>query len=235
MSNQFDRIVGLIGEDGFSSLQDRVIGVIGLGGVGGTALEALVRSGFQHFVIVDFDNVDITNLNRQLLYTLDDVNKPKVEAATKRVLAINPNVEIIAYQEKISKEILSGHHFDFIVDAIDDVKGKILISDYAIKNSIPFIVSLGMANRLNPDDVIVTKINRTTNDPLAKKLRYEFKRNNIDLSLVNCVFSKELPYKENNKLFSSISVTSSAGLKISSYILDYFLNNWYIICLIKNW
>lgn len=225
IKEQFERIVGLIGEDNFHKINNKKIAVIGLGGVGGTALEALTRSGFSHFVIIDFDKVDITNLNRQILYTKEDVGLFKVDAARKRISSINPDVQIIPFKEKISQEILDSLTVDFIIDAIDDIDGKILISEHCISNNIPFIVSLGMANRSDSSKVITTNLNRTTSDPLARKFRYELKKRNIDISNIKCVFSLEEPRNNGTKLFSCISATSSAGLKINSYLIDYFINN----------
>ena len=96
----FTRSIGLLGEDNFNKLQDKVIAVFGLGGVGGTALEALARTGFQHFIIVDFDKVDPSNLNRQILYTSKDIGREKVEAAKERILSINPDADVKSFKSK---------------------------------------------------------------------------------------------------------------------------------------
>ena len=112
MNNMFERSVGLLGEENFNLIQDKVIAVFGLGGVGGTALEALARTGFKHFIIVDFDKVDASNLNRQILYTANDVGRKKIDAARDRILAINPEVEIQAVFAK-AQDFDSNHQSIF--------------------------------------------------------------------------------------------------------------------------
>ncbi|MBR5996921.1 MAG: ThiF family adenylyltransferase [Bacilli bacterium] len=215
----FARSIGLLGEDNFNKLQDKVIAVFGLGGVGGTALEALARTGFQHFVIIDFDKVDASNLNRQILYTSKDIGRDKVEAAKERLLAINPEVDVKIFKGK-AQEFDFNQKLDFVVDAIDDVEGKLYILQKCKENNIQTIMSLGMANRFNPEQVRVMKLNQTSNDPLAKKIRYLVKHNNIDIKDVMVVISEELPQKNQEKLYSTMMVPSSAGLTIAKYILN---------------
>ena len=226
MDNIFDRTIGLFGEDKFEILQSKTIAIFGLGGVGGTAFEALVRTGFRKFVICDFDKVDPTNLNRQILYTSKDIGRNKVDAAKERALSINPDIEINVINTKINSETikeLDKYHIDFIADAIDDVPAKIELCKYAQEKDIPMIMSLGMACRIKVDEVIVTKLNRTTDDPLAKKIRYEAKKARLDLSKINVVFSKETRLTEGVKLNSTIFTPSAAGLNIASYIVSYFI------------
>ena len=220
----FERSIGLLGEDNFNRIQDKVIAVFGLGGVGGTALEALARTGFQHFLIVDFDKVDATNLNRQILYTSKDVGRNKVEAAKERILSINPDADIKEFNLK-AQDFDSNQKIDFIVDAIDDVEGKLFILNKAQEYNIPQIMSLGMANRFNPEQVRVSKLNQTRNDPLAKKIRYMAKKANLDLSKINVVISEELPQKNGEKLYSTMMVPSSSGLVIAKYILNSIIDN----------
>ena len=215
----FARSIGLLGEDNFNKLQDKVIAVFGLGGVGGTALEALARTGFQHFIIIDFDKVDASNLNRQILYTSKDIGRDKVEAAKERLLAINPDVDVKVFKGK-AQEFDFNQKLDFVVDAIDDVEGKLYILQKCKENNIQTIMSLGMANRFNPEQVRVMKLNQTSNDPLAKKIRYLVKHNEIDIKDVMVVISEELPQKNQEKLYSTMMVPSSAGLTIAKYILN---------------
>ena len=219
MNNIFDRSIGLLGEENFILIQDKVIAVFGLGGVGGTALEALARTGFQHFLIVDFDKVDATNLNRQILYTAKDIGRNKVEAAKERILAINPDADIKVFNAK-AQDFDFNQKIDFAVDAIDDVDGKLFILKKVQENDIPSIMSLGMANRFNPEQVRVSKLNQTRNDPLAKKIRYMAKKAELDLSQINVVVSEEIPQKNAEKLYSTMMVPSSAGLTIAKYILN---------------
>ena len=226
MSTYLDKSIQLLGEECIKSLGDKTVLVIGLGGVGGTALEALARSGIRKFVLIDFDVVDVTNLNRQILYTKADVGRNKVDVAKERLLKINPNFEIETLNKKIEESTLDDVELgkiDFIVDAIDYIAGKLHIIEFAIKHKIPFITSLGMGNRLNPEDVCLTKLNKTENDPLAKKLRYEVKQKGLDLKDVNVVFSKEIPLIKSPKPASMMMVPSTAGLIIAKYVLSTIL------------
>ena len=215
----FSRSIGLLGEEGFNVVQNKVIAIFGLGGVGGTALEALARTGFKHFIIVDFDKVDPSNLNRQILYTSKDIGRLKVEAAKERILSINKKADIKISASK-AQDFDFNQRIDFIVDAIDDVEGKMFLLKKAQENSISSITSLGMANRFNPEMVKITKLNQTRNDPLAKKVRYLAKKDGLDISKISVVISEELPQKNGEKLYSTMMVPSSAGLSIAKYILE---------------
>ena len=219
MNNIFDRSIGLLGEDNFKLIQDKIIAIFGLGGVGGTALEALARTGFKHFLLIDFDKVDPSNLNRQVLYTQKDIGRNKVDAAKERILAINPEADIQIFNVK-AQDFGFNQKIDFIVDAIDDVNGKLYILKNAQEKNTPHIMSLGMANRFDPSKVKIAKLNQTHNDPLAKKLRYMVKKEGLDLSKINVVISEELPEKNGEKLYSTMMVPSSAGLSIAKFILS---------------
>ena len=220
----FARSIGLLGDENFKKIQDKVIAIFGLGGVGGTALEALARTGFQHFILVDFDKVDSSNLNRQILYVYEDIGKTKVEVAKKRILSINSGADIKVYNLK-AQEFDFNQKIDFIVDAIDDVNGKLYLLNKAQEKEIPSIMSLGMANRFNPEQVKICKLNQTKNDPLAKKIRYMAKKEELDLSLINVVISEEIPQKNGEKLYSTMMVPSSAGLSIAKFILHSIIDS----------
>ena len=215
----FARSIGLLGEENFNLIQDKVIAIFGLGGVGGTALEALARTGFKHFLIIDFDKVDPSNLNRQILYTAKDIGRYKAEIAKERILSINNEADIKTFCVK-AQEFDFNQKIDFIADAIDDVNGKIFLLSKAQEKGIPFIMSLGMANRFEPNKVKIAKLNQTHSDPLAKKIRYMVKKQGLETSNVNVVISEELPQKNGEKLYSSMMVPSSAGLSIAKYILE---------------
>ena len=223
MNNIFDRSIGLLGEENFNLIQDRVIAVFGLGGVGGTALEALARTGFKNLILIDFDKVDPSNLNRQILYTSKDIGRNKVDAAKERILSINNEANVQTYNLK-AQDFDFNQKIDFIVDAIDDVEGKLFILKKAQELSIPSIMSLGMANRFDPSKVKIAKLNQTHSDPLAKKIRYLVKQEGLDLSKISVVISEELPQKNGEKLYSTMMVPSSAGLSIAKYILECIIN-----------
>ena len=220
----FSRSIGLLGEDNFNLIQEQVIAVFGLGGVGGTALEALARTGFQHFLIIDFDKVDASNLNRQILYTTKDVGRNKVDVAKERLLAINPDIDIKTFNMK-AQDFDFNQRIDYLVDAIDDVDGKLFLLHKVQENSIRSIMSLGMANRFNPEQVHISKLNQTRNDPLAKKIRYLAKKAALDLSQINVVISEEIPQQNKEKLYSTMMVPSAAGLTIAKFILNSIIDN----------
>ena len=219
MANIFDRSIGLLGEDNFNLIQDKVIAIFGLGGVGGTCLEALARTGFKHFLLIDFDKVDPSNLNRQILYTQKDIGRNKVDAAKERILSINPEVDIQIFNSK-AQDFDFNQKIDFIVDAIDDVNGKLYILGNAQEKDIPHIMSLGMANRFDPSKVKIAKLNQTHNDPLAKKLRYMVKKQGLNTANINVAISEELPQKNGEILYSTMMVPSSGGLSLAKFILE---------------
>lgn len=222
MSDYLDKSKQLLGAEKIKALEDNVILVIGLGGVGGTALEALARSGFKKFILIDSDVVDVTNLNRQVLFTSEDIGKNKTDIAKQHLLRINNSLDIQIFNSKIGDikldELMLGK-VDFIVDAIDSVDGKLHIYEYAQANHIPFISSLGMGNRVDPECVTITKLNKTENDPLAKKIRYLAKQKGLDLKEIPVIFSKEIPLIKSPKPASMMMVPSTAGLLIAKYVL----------------
>ena len=222
MDKMFDRSLGLLGEENYNAIADKSICIFGLGGVGGTAIEALVRTGVKKVILVDFDNVDITNLNRQILYTQNDVGNPKVECAKKRLMDLSPSLEVLTYNCK-AQDFDFSEKIDFVIDAIDDVDGKVYIAKKCVENEIPFIVSLGMANRFDPSKVRISTLNKTYNDPLAKKIRYIFKQNGLLLNAINVVWSEESSVPFEGKLNSIMTVPSAAGLNIAYYVIDYFM------------
>ena len=223
MSDYLERSKQLLGEEKIESLKNKTILVIGIGGVGGTALEALARSGFKKFILIDSDKVDVSNLNRQILFTEGDVGKSKVKVAKERLLTISKDLEVKTIETKVSEgtlDILDLGEVDFIVDAIDFVEGKLHIYEYALRNSISFVSSLGMGNRLDPEKVCLTTLNKTENDPLAKKIRYLAKQKELDLKEIPVVFSKEIPLIKSPKPASMMMVPSTAGLIIAKYVLS---------------
>lgn len=222
MSNYLERSEQLLGKEKLDLISNKTILVIGIGGVGGTALEGLARSGFKKFVIIDSDQVDASNLNRQILFSKDDIGNDKVEVAKRKLKTISDDIVIRTIKAKVGDSNLNdliNEKVDFIVDAIDYVEGKLEIYSYAFKNNIPFVSSLGMGNRFNPEDVLLTTLNKTENDPLAKKIRYEAKQKGFDLKQIPVVFSKEVPAIKSPKPSSMIMVPSTAGLLITKYVL----------------
>lgn len=219
-NNMFIRTIQIVGEENFNKLQDKSIIIFGVGGVGGQALEALVRAGFLKFTIVDHDVVEETNLNRQLIATQDVISKPKVEVAKKRMLQINSNVVINTVFGPINAQNIDKFNldaYDFIVDAIDSFDDKLALITYSLKKNLPIISAMGAGNRLDPTKVFVTTIEKTEGCPLARKIRYALRQEKLKGLIV--VTSKELPLRNNGKRPGSSSFVPPAyGLAIASYI-----------------
>lgn len=222
MGNFLDRTIKVLGIDKVNSFSDKVILVAGIGGVGGTALEALARSGFTKFILIDFDKVDESNLNRQILFLRKDIGKDKVDVAKEKLLEINPDIEVKLIKEKIDTNSLKdlNEKIDFVIDAIDYVPGKLELIQFALNKNIPFISSLGMGNRIDPTKVSICKLNQTEGDPLARKIRYECRLLGLELSKINVVFSKEAPLIKSKTPGSMMMVPSSAGLSIARYVIE---------------
>lgn len=222
-----ERTIGLIGEENLSLIKDKTILLVGLGGVGGSAFESLIRSGFNNVIIVDFDKVSESNLNRQLLYKESDIGLRKATCAKRHALEIDDSLNITAIDMKLDENLLEEldkYKIDFIIDAIDDVPNKIRLIEFANKNNIPYIMSLGMANRFDPTKVEITRLDKTTNDPLARKIRYECKKRNIDTKSINVSYSKEIPQKNGEKLYSIFFSPNTSGISMVYYVLMYFIN-----------
>lgn len=225
MTQMYDRSILLIGEEDFAKLNNKCVLVVGLGGVGGTAFECLARSGIKNFIIIDFDVVSESNLNRQILYTYSDVNQNKVDCAKKRIQSINKDINVIAINERFSESTitkLNDYKIDFIIDAIDSIDAKISLVKFALDKNIRIISSLGMANRLDPSKVTIMRLDKTYNCPLAKKFRFELRKNGVNLKNVMCAFSSEEPVRKGIVPASMMMVPSSAGLNIAYYVLNCF-------------
>ena len=223
---QFLRTESLIGKDNVDKLKKSTVAIFGLGGVGSYVLEGLARAGVGNFVLVDKDDVDVTNINRQIIATHDTVGKPKVEIAKQRVLSINPNANIKFYKQFFTPETdgILDDSIDYIVDAIDTVTAKIELVVRANKLNIPIISCMGTGNKLDPTKFEVADIYKTSVCPLAKVMRKELKARNINKLKV--VYSKEEPKNinlSNNKnkaTPASISfVPSVAGLIIAGEVI----------------
>ena len=220
----------LIGSDNIEKLKNSNVIVFGLGGVGGATVEALVRAGIGNLSIVDFDTVDKTNLNRQIITTQSVIGKPKVEVAKDRILSINPNINLTIYNEKFLKEnidlFFKDKKYDYIVDAIDLVTPKLDLIEFATNSKILIISCMGTGNKINPAKFKVADIKKTSVCPLAKVIRKELKKRGINKLKV--VYSDETPRKpfnldggrEKAKNVGSISfVPPVAGMLLASEVI----------------
>lgn len=194
MENQFERTELLLGADAMKRLKNARVAVFGVGGVGGYAIEALVRSGVGTVDIFDNDTVSLTNLNRQIIADHDTLGQPKVEVMKKRALSINPYMTVNAHNCFYMPQNADEYDFsvyDYIIDAIDTVTGKIEIIVRANKANVPVISCMGAGNKLDASRLEVTDIYKTSVCPLAKVMRYELRRRGI--KKLKVVYSKEEP------------------------------------------
>lgn len=220
-----DRLEVLFG-DNLDKIQNKTILIIGLGGVGSYTLETLVRAGIKKFIIVDGDKIDVSNLNRQLMSLTNNIGLNKTDVWEDRILKINPNCEVIKITEFITKDNLFKlfeEKIDYVIDACDTLETKKEIIKYCLKNKIKFISSMGMANRINSSYIKQSYLDKTKNDPLAKKLRSIVKKENIK-GKIPVVYSEELPIKS-SKLGSIAHVTATAGVLITNYIINDILKD----------
>ena len=218
---QFDRIINLIDEAKFNKLKKIKVLLVGCGGVGGYALETLVRSGIENIDIIDFDKIDITNLNRQIITNLSNINLLKVEEAKKRALSINEKVIINTYPTFLDKdnikEILSNN-YDYIIDACDSISTKIeLILNKEIYN-YKLISCMGTAKKIDATKLSITTLDKTSYDPLAKVIRKKLKELKYNKK-VHVISSTEEPIKCEN-LGSLMMVPATAGILCATFIIN---------------
>lgn len=217
--DQFSRTEKLIGKKAVEKLQKSKVAIFGIGGVGSYVLEGLVRAGIENFVLVDKDNIDITNINRQIIATQKTIGKSKVEVAKQRILEINPRANIQIYKEFFMPETkgIIDNTIDYIIDCIDTVTAKIELILRANKLNIPIISSMGTGNKLDPTRFEVTDIYKTSICPLAKIIRKELRERGIEKLKV--VYSKEEPVIKSREPASISFVPSVAGLIISGEVI----------------
>lgn len=198
MQKQFTRTEILLGTEQITNLKNKHVLIAGVGGVGGYALEAVLRAGVGKITIIDNDVVDITNINRQLISTLDVVGQAKTEVYYQRAQLINPECNIIAKQIFIDEnnipELLSDKP-DFIIDCIDTMNSKVALLEYAIKNKFKIVSSMGAGNRIDVSKAKLADISQTSVCALAKTIRLRLRKCGIKKGLT-VVFSDELPYNK---------------------------------------
>ncbi|MGL4391907.1 MAG: tRNA threonylcarbamoyladenosine dehydratase [Fusobacteriaceae bacterium] len=235
---RFQRTELLIGSENFEKLKNSHVIIFGLGGVGGFCVEALVRAGIGEISVVDFDIIDITNINRQIIATENSIGRKKSELIKERAISINPDLKINIYDQKFSQEVShiffneenikdENIKYNYVVDAIDLVKHKLELVQEAKKFNIPIISCMGTGNKLDPTMLKVSDISKTSMCPLARVMRKELRDRKI--YKLKVLYSEELPMKpfnpeKNNREkklnVGSISfVPSVAGLIIASEVI----------------
>lgn len=221
----FTRFRDLIGETAFSCIQEKVVLVLGCGGVGGFVIESLVRSGIRKIILVDFDIIEESNLNRQIIALHSTIGKKKVDVFESRIHDINPECEVVKIDQFINEDnisLLFSHKIDFFVDACDFVPTKKRVILECVHRKIPFISSMGTAKKMDPSKLEIIEIKKTSYDPLAKIIRKFVRDENIQVPVM-VLSSSEKPY-EVETLGSCSFVPSVGGLLITSYVIHYFLD-----------
>lgn len=225
MDEQFQREIMLIGKENLEKLKKSKVIIYGIGGVGSFVCEALARAGIENLILVDYDKIEITNLNRQIHALHSTIGEQKTEAMKNRILDINPKAKVETYNNKETKEKeeeLINETINYVIDCVDTITTKLKLIETAKRKNIPIISSMGTGNKLDPTKFEITDIYKTTVCPLAKVMRKELKKRNI--KNLKVVYSKEEPKtqieNQEKRTPASISfVPSVAGLIIASEVV----------------
>ena len=222
MENQFTRTETLIGKNALTKLANSHVAIFGIGGVGGYVLEALARVGVGNIDLIDNDDINITNINRQIIALNSTIGKSKVEVAKERILDINSNAKVKCIKKFFSPETSDDFDFsqyDYVIDAIDSVTGKIELILKSQKAKTSIISCMGTGNKLHPEMFEITDIYKTSVCPLAKVMRTELKKRGV--KKLKVLYSKETPIKQaGQRIPASISfVPPVAGLIIAGEVI----------------
>lgn len=216
----FSRTNRVIGEEKLNKIISSHIAVLGLGGVGGYVVEMLTRLGVKKLTIVDFDKVDVSNLNRQIIATNNNINCYKTSEFVSRIKSINPNCEVVEKNQKISAENIGellNEKYDYVIDAIDDISAKVGVAKYCQENNIKLVSSMGTGNRYKMPQFEVADISKTSYDKLAKKLRKMLKDNGVEK--LNVVYTKE-PAEQTESLGSVVYYPLMCAGVIVSFVTN---------------
>lgn len=223
--NEFSRIETLIGKDKLSHIKSKTVMIIGLGGVGGYALETLVRNGIENIIIVDFDKIDITNINRQIIALHSTINENKTDMFFNRIKDINPNCNVVIINKFIDENNIDNlfeNKMDYVIDACDTVDTKKLIIKKCLDKKIKFISCMGTAKKLDPTKLEIVDIRKTTYDKLAKIIRKWVKDENIKQKIFVVSSSEKVMnnFDNTSDLGSMSFVPNVAGILCVKYIID---------------
>lgn len=218
---ELSRTAKLLGESAVSSLEQKKIAVFGLGGVGGHAAEALVRSGIGAIDIVDGDTVALSNINRQLVALHSTVGKNKTDVCAERFLDINPEIKLRKFPLFLNEETVGNFDFseyDYVLDCIDDIPAKVLLASNCERLGVRLISSMGAGNKLNPMGFKAADIYETSVCPLARAMRARLRKAGVERLRV--VYSTEEPVITERVPASCAYVPSAAGLLMASVVID---------------
>ncbi|MBO4745873.1 MAG: tRNA threonylcarbamoyladenosine dehydratase [Alphaproteobacteria bacterium] len=221
MSDQLTRCRMLFGDEKIQKLQNATVMVVGCGAVGSFATEALARTGIGNIIVIDFDTIEESNINRQLIATNSTLGCKKVDIIRERIADINPNIKVTALDLFFDENTALPVHPNFVIDAIDTIPSKIALYRWCQKNDIPFISSMGAARKTDPTKIKMDKISKTFACPLASRIRKIVRDEHLPDFPV--VFSTETPTGEidTGKSFGSIiTVTGTFGLFMANYVIQ---------------
>lgn len=224
---RFDRFEKIIGSDNLNKLNGKSVLILGCGGVGGYVAEALARSNIGTLILVDFDVVDESNINRQVIALSSTIGRKKIDVLEERIKDINDKCKVIKKDKFITSDNLSDlfeNNIDYLVDACDTVSTKKAVINKCLELNINFISSMGTGNKIDPSKLEIIDIRKTVNDPLARIMRKFVKDERINKK-VDVLTSTELPIKTGDRIPGSTAfVPAVAGLMIASYIVRKMLN-----------
>lgn len=219
---KFSRLAKVIGDEKVFDLANKSVLVLGVGGVGGYVCEALARSGIGTLILVDFDVVMETNINRQIIALESTIGMKKVDVLESRITDINSSCKVIKIDKFIDEAELTelfSFKIDYFVDACDTVKTKKGIIKECLKRKIPFISCMGTGNKIDPSKLEIIDIRKTVNDPLARLMRKFVKDENIKDKIM-VLSSNEVPVKTGDRIVGSTAfVPATAGLLIASFVV----------------
>ena len=224
---KFSRLEKIIGLKNLKKLEEASVLILGIGGVGGYVAEALARSNIGTLILVDFDTIDETNINRQIVALDSTCGLKKIDVLSKRLMDINSECKIIKIDKFIDENNileLFKYKIDYFVDACDTVKTKKAVIDLCLEKNVKFISCMGTGNRFDPTKLEIIDIRKTNNDPLARVIRKYVKDKNINKKIM-VLASREVPIKTGDSVpGSSAFVPSAAGLIIASYVFNELIN-----------
>jgi tRNA A37 threonylcarbamoyladenosine dehydratase len=218
--SRLNRITLLLGSDAVNKLKKSTVMVVGCGAVGSFAIESLARSGIGHIILIDFDNVEESNINRQLFALDSTIGKPKVEVARQRISDINPEIKVDILNTFFDEKTILNVKPDYVIDAIDSVQSKIALYKWCFYNDVPFVSSMGAARKTDISKIKIAKISKTTVCPLASKIRHIVR--DLKMKDFPVVYSLEpaAPQENGGREFGSmITVTGTFGLMLADFVI----------------
>ncbi|ERK42003.1 tRNA threonylcarbamoyladenosine dehydratase [Faecalitalea cylindroides] len=223
-----ERSALLLGNEALEILKNKTVLVVGIGGVGSFCVEALARTGIGHLILVDKDKIESSNINRQLLATTETIDQVKVAVMKKRIQTLNPECKVDTYDcfyDCSMDEKIFSQRIDFVIDCIDSIKSKQDLAMACIQRDIPFLSSMGTARRLDPSKLEIMELEKTSYDPIAKRMRNWKRKNKIRNKIwVVCSTEPPRPVEAGKPLPSMIFVPASAGLLLASECVKKLIN-----------